>query len=97
MASVWKQQLGRLWVLDAAPSPASSLVSNGRHFPVPNHVIVSGGLLDYVTLPAQFSASDLPPPSSLSPSVSLCLLLPPSLLDFNAMRLGCLAAIPLFE
>jgi len=53
-------------LLDAASSPALSLVTNGHHFRVPKHINVSSGtrLPAYVILIAQFSASELPPPSS---------------------------------
>ena len=63
-------------LLDAASSPALSLVTNGHHFRVPNHINVSSGtgLPAYVILPAQFSASKLPPPPPISLSLhTLCL------------------------
>lgn len=94
-------------LLDAASSPALSLVTNGHHFRVPNYINVSSGtgLPAYVILPAQF----LPPTSllflrllllSLSLSLSIYLFVSLSLSQlawYNVMWLGCLAAIPLFE
>lgn len=88
----WLFLKGKKSLLDAASSPALSLVTNGHHFRVPNYINVSSGtgLPAYVILPAQF----LPPTSlllllflllllllSLSPSISLCLSPSPSLPD----------------